>query len=623
MRMSVPEPASVPAAAFSERLATVASLDRVRSRSANRAAGESWLTALVEHAPDLLLLVEEGGAVRFAAASSLRLLGQPPEELAGRGFVDLVHPDDIPRARAFLDELVGRPGVPSSPAELRLQHRDGTWRHVEHVGVGLHCDPAVGALVLHGRDVTDRKAFELQLSHQAFHDSLTGLANRTLFRDRVERALFVRGRDRSPCAVLFLDLDDFKTVNDSLGHVVGDQLLVAAAERLRACVRPADTVARLGGDEFGILLEDVDTVGAAVEVAERVIETLRAPLPLQGMEAAIRTSVGIAMSDAAGGTDELLRNADIAMYAAKRAGKGCTAVFEPRMHEEALERLALESDLRRALERGELVLHYQPIVALQSAEIVGVEALVRWQHAHRGLLLPSQFVALAEETGLIRAVGQWVVREACDQARRWHELDDRRRPLHLSVNLSAKQLAHGGLVADILEAVTDAHVDPRTLVLEITETAVMQDTEEAAETLRELKRLGARIAVDDFGTGYSSLRYLHDFPVDVLKVDKAFVADVWRDAQKAAFTGTIVELCRTLRLQALAEGVEQREQAHELRRLGCELGQGNYLSPPLPGPEITELLAWGRELDSYLADLRGAGDRRDQDWWHKALGVRV
>ena len=436
------------------------------------------------------------------------------------------------------------------------------------------------------------RALEDQLTHQAFHDSLTQLANRALFTDRVERALRSADRGAALRAVLFVDLDDFKTINDSLGHPAGDELLVKVAERLRSCLRGGDTAARLGGDEFAVLIETMRTPKEAVALAERLIATLRAPFPLQGTEVSIDCSIGIAVSSSEEDkVDELLSNADVAMYAAKSRGKGRYELFEPNMRLMVLKRHEYNAALQRALDHQEFVLHYQPIVDLAANTIVGVEALVRWNNPERGLLPPADFVPVAEETGQIVPIGRWVLGEACRQARRWQVAFPSQPPLMVSVNLSARQLQRGELVDDVVEALDGAGLEPASLLLEITESVLMQDTEESLRTLRALKALGVRVAMDDFGTGYSSLSYLRSFPVDVLKVAKPFVDELSKGEEQAAFVEAMVQLGHRLRLAIVAEGIETAEQAAQLRRLGADMGQGYHLARPLPSEHMEALLA--------------------------------
>ncbi|MEA2141987.1 MAG: hypothetical protein QOI64_417 [Solirubrobacteraceae bacterium] len=425
----------------------------------------------------------------------------------------------------------------------------------------------------------------------AFNDSLTGLANRALFLDRLEQALVRAQRARRSVTVLYLDVDRFKLVNDSLGHVAGDALLVAVADRIKRAVRGAETVARLGGDEFAVLLEDVDSEDAAVRVADRIGAALEAPLEAGEREVTVTASIGIASGD--GSADELVRDADVAMYRAKAAGKGRYQVFEPSMHADAVARLELEADIQRAVARGEFVVHYQPIVALEDGRILGVEALARWEHPERGLVSPCAFIPVAEETGLIVPIGDMVLRAACRQTALWQAALGDSQPLAVSVNLAARQLARPALTDIVRTAMDDARLAPGTLLLELTETVLMQDTDATIAQLRSLKELDVRIAVDDFGTGYSSLRYLQRFPIDILKIAKPFVDGVADHGDEAIMARTIIDLSRNLGLATIAEGIEHEEQAAALRGLGCSLGQGYLYSRPLAADVLTSLLTGG------------------------------
>jgi diguanylate cyclase (GGDEF)-like protein len=437
------------------------------------------------------------------------------------------------------------------------------------------------------QDVTERNALEAELRHQAFHDALTNLANRALFSDRVDHALGRRHRNTGSLAVLLLDLDGFKTVNDSLGHNAGDALLVGVAARLQDILRTGDTAARLGGDEFAILLEDLEDDDGALDVAQRVIEEVAKPFAIAGKEIFVSASVGITLGDHGDNADELLRNADAAMYRAKSVGNGCYRVFEAAMHSAALARLELETDLRRALDEDELVVHYQPIVAAATGEVGGFEALVRWQHPVRGLIPPLDFIPLAEENGLIVDIGRVVLRAACAQVAQWRRTH---RRLNVSVNVSARQLADPHLVDDVLQVLHDTRLDPEALTLEITESAVIGDPDVAFERLTVLKGIGVRIAVDDFGTGYSSLSSLHNLPVDTLKIDKTFIDGVATGDEAAGVVHAIISLARTLRLGTVAEGVEHRDQVRRLEELGCQQLQGYCFSKPLPAEQIASLL---------------------------------
>jgi diguanylate cyclase (GGDEF)-like protein/PAS domain S-box-containing protein len=559
-------------------------------KAAERAlrASEERFRSLVQNSSDVISIVDADGGVRYHSESVRRVLGYDPGELVDGDPLSLVHPDDRERVARFVAEAALRPGVTAAET-WRIRHRDGTWLHSETVAANLLEDSNVRGLVLNTRDVSDRKELEAQLVHQAFHDGLTGLANRTLFAERVEHALARSGKGE--LAVLFIDLDDFKHVNDSLGHAAGDQLLIAAARRLQGCLRPADTAARLGGDEFAVLLERVADADAAEAVAARVLDTLHQPFGLNGRTIPIKASVGVATGrPGVDEAEELLRNADVAMYAAKAGGKDRFELFRPDMHEDMLQRLELEAELRHVADRDQLVLHYQPIVELVSGRITRVEALVRWDHPTKGLLPPLAFIPLAEEQGLIGPIGNWVLLQACLQARRWQDQFPDAPPLSVHVNLSGRQLEDQGLVGEVVQALETSRLSPRLLTLEITESVLVSDIEAMSARLRELKGLGVLLAIDDFGTGYSSLSYLRRFPIDMLKIDKAFVDGIGQGREDTALAHAIVKLSHTLQLHAVAEGIEHADQAASLVTLGCRDGQGFHFSRPLTTAAITELL---------------------------------
>jgi diguanylate cyclase (GGDEF)-like protein len=441
--------------------------------------------------------------------------------------------------------------------------------------------------------IAERKRAEEALEHQAFHDALTGLPNRALFADRLEHALARADRQGKAVAVLFLDLDNFKVVNDSLGHAQGDALLVAVAERLRACLRIEDTGARLGGDEFTVLLEDVAGEAEAIAVAERIASALCVPVTLQGREVVVSASIGVALGHAHGGNKDLLREADLAMYRAKTSGKARCALFNPDLETRAVERLEMETDLRRALANDEFRVHYQPIVSVVDEGIVGVEALVRWEHPSRGLVQPLAFIPVAEETGLIIPIGRWVLEQACQQAHLWQQQHPRANPLTVSVNLSARQLQAPNLIADVARALQLSGLAPEALELEITESVIMQDAEATDATLHALKAIGVRLAIDDFGTGYSSLSYLKRFPVDTLKIDRSFVDGLGHDSQDTAVVHSVAALARALDLSVTGEGVETRAQHTLLKQIGCERSQGFLYAKPAAAAEISVILALG------------------------------
>ena len=549
---------------------------------------EQRVRALVEHSSDVVTVVGRDLRVRWQAASVQRLLGYKPGSLADTPVDLIVHPDDQPLFMAFLRARSSA----GSPATLRARmlHADGHWRYVETIAENRFDDPAVEGLVLNMRDVSERKEFEDALRHQAFHDSLTGLANRALFEDRLNHALVGNSRPRRKLAVLFLDVDDFKTINDSLGHRAGDSLLKGVATRISSVIRPTDTAARLGGDEFAVLVDGMDTDDEGREIAERILDALRQSFLVDDRELSVTASIGIAFSDGSVPADELARSADVAMYAAKETGKNSARAFEPRMHDRVLTRLELRGELQRALIEHQFELDYQPIVSLQTGGIVGVEALVRWQHPARGRLAPEEFVALAEETGLIVSLGKWILERACQQAREWTQALERPRSLYVSVNVSIRQLREPDFSQVVAAALARTALEQQSLVLEITEGLLADDPGAIIRQLQTLKQLGLRIAIDDFGTGYSALSQLQHLPIDILKIDKSFIDQLHVDGQKASLVKGIINLGDSLKLDVIAEGIEQREQADCLRAMQSSLGQGFLFSRPLHPDAILDLL---------------------------------
>jgi diguanylate cyclase (GGDEF)-like protein len=460
--------------------------------------------------------------------------------------------------------------------------------------------------VLYTRDVTERKELEATLRHQAHHDQLTTLSNRTLFKERVAASIARHRDDRGNLAVLFLDLDDFKHVNDSLGHAAGDSLLLAVAGRLQECVGPSDTVARFGGDEFAILLDEVIDDAYPIAVAERILGAFRLPLKAGDIEMIAAFSIGIAISTPKSqDPEEFLRNADVAMYRAKGRGKRTYEVFEISMHAAALERLEMENDLRQAIQRNELLVEYQPIVEIGSERVSGVEALVRWRHPVKGLVQPDRFIPLAEETGMIGAIGAWVLETACNEIRAW-DLAFPDRTLHLGVNLSVRQLQRRNIVNEIRQVLKRTGLAADRLTLEITESAVIREGEDAAAVLQRLRGAGIKVAIDDFGTGYSSLSYLARFPIDVIKIDKAFVKASGRGAKNSALLRAIVGLGHSLGVEIVAEGIETRQQARILEPLGCR-GQGYYYSRSISGEAMMALLQRPGRLHDGAANRKADG----------------
>ena len=561
----------------------------------NTRSSERRFRGLVQNTSDIILICAPSGTATYQSPAAESAWGFMPDGLLGQPVTTLTHPDDQAALRALWDQLLQT--APNASAELtrttELRFRDGSdvWRHAELVATNLLDDPAVQGVVVTVRDVSERRTFEQQLLQQAFYDALTGLPNRALFRDRLGQALVRAGRRKDRIGLLFLDLDNFKLVNDSLGHQMGDKLLVEAAERLRTCIRAQDTIARLSGDEFVIVLELLADETDAIPVAKAIAHQFARPFTLDGRDVVVTASIGIAISNP--GRDDvesLVRNADVAMYRAKSDGRARYVMFDHSMHTDALARLELENDLRHAIDHQELRVHYQPIISMDTGSFTEVEALVRWQHPSRGLVSPADFIPIAEETGLIIQLGMWVLEEACRQVVAWHEEFPATPPLTLSVNLSPRQFQQASLVGDIAAALEATGLPACRLKLEITEGVIMRDTEATIRTLWELKDLGLQLAIDDFGTGYSSLSYLKRLPLDVLKIDRSFVSGIGHNQEDNAIVHAVMALAKSLHLQVTGEGIETAEQATLLSDWGCDRGQGYLFSRPLDGQKADALL---------------------------------
>jgi len=570
------------------------------------AGSEARFRSLAQNSSDVITIVGADGRITYQSASVTRVFGYRPEDVVGRDLVSWLHPDHSAALVAVL-ETPPPEGETTGLVTTRVRHRDGSWRDVETAVTTMYEDPGVRGLVLNSRDVSERVALESELRTRAWHDPLTGLANRALFVDHLDNALARRARDGRPLAVAFLDLDDFKSVNDTLGHTAGDLLLKGIGERLVESVRPGDTVARFGGDEFALLFEAADAHTAA-GIAERIIAGLRRPFRILDEAVHGRASIGLALAEDGETTEELLSGADTAMYVAKARGKSRYEFFQPHMRAVAVERSGLRADLEWALQREELVVHYQPVVAVPSGVVRGFEALVRWNHPKRGLLGPGEFIDLAEESGLIVSIGSWVLRQACERATRWR--DRTGRGFTMAVNVSARQLQDPGLVGEIRSALHESRLPAGALVLEITESATVEDTEGVIARLEELKALGVGLAIDDFGTGYSSLSYLRRFPVDQLKIDRSFVSGVATSAEDRAIAVSVIGLGHALGISVVAEGVETVDQLEWLSQLDCDLAQGFNWTPPLAGDELER---W----PGFLAGIGEVNGRQDTD------GVRV
>jgi diguanylate cyclase (GGDEF)-like protein/PAS domain S-box-containing protein len=518
--------------------------------------------------------------------------GYSREEFLAMRLPDIRPPEDIQLLNA---DLAAERSVLAVSQDWRHRLKDG---RVIHVDVASHQLDFAGrsAVLVLAQDVTEQRRLDDQLRQQAFHDSLTGLANRALFRDRLEHALAQRPRSRGECAVLFVDLDGFKSINDAIGHSAGDELLVLVAERLRACMRPDDTAARLGSDEFGVLLEHVAGVRDAVRVTQRILGSLQRPVRLQDEDWMVSASVGIAISDQtrASGVDDLLRNADVAMYSARAAGRGRFGVYEPAMHAAVTERIALENDLRNGMAANQLRVHYQPEVDIRSGQVVAMEALVRWQHPSRGLVPPDDFILVAEDAGLIQGVDAWVLNHATAQLSDW--LASGAATLRMAINVSGKELTDTDLIDRVQRACETTQIEPDMLEVEVTESATVE-TANALEILGELRSMGVRVAIDDFGVGYSMLSRLNDFPLDKLKIDGSFIRHVARVEDDAPIVSGIIAMGHSLGLEVLAEGVETQDQLTFLQAAGCDLAQGFLFSRPVDGVVAGAMIGSGAMLD--------------------------
>jgi diguanylate cyclase (GGDEF)-like protein/PAS domain S-box-containing protein len=549
---------------------------------------EERYRTLVELSPEAIAL-QSGDELVYINPAGAKLLGaKSPADLLSRPLTDFVHPEFVENFRAR--ELCLRETQQSDLKEEKFVRADGQVMDVEVVmaAVTYQGQPAIQTII---RDITARKHAEEQLLHNALHDSLTKLPNRVLFMDHLKLAVnHTKRRKNYMFALLFVDLDRFKVVNDSLGHAVGDELLLSLARRLETCLRAGDTLARLGGDEFTILLDAIDDHKDAERVAERIQEVLSQPFKLAGHEMAMSASIGITLSDGGENTaEDLLRDADTAMYQAKALGKAQYRIFDKDMHARAVSLQQLESELRGAIGREELRVHYQPTVSLESGRISGFEALVRWQHPERGLIPPADFLPNAEDTGMIIEIDRWVLRQACKQMRQWHDLLPSSREIKISVNLSCKQFMQLDLAAHVARTLSETGLAPQSLRLEITETVVMEDGDRAMKVLDELKALGVEVSLDDFGTGYSSLSYIHRFPVTTLKIDRSFIERIGGH-ENGEIVRTVIAMARNLGMEVIAEGVETVEQLLKLRAIDCHQAQGFYFSKPVTSEAAAVLL---------------------------------
>ncbi|MDA0353202.1 MAG: EAL domain-containing protein [Chloroflexi bacterium] len=558
----------------------------VELQRANRALGHSEMRyrALVQNAPGVTIVLNPDHTIQYMSSP----IGGLAAESTTIG--DLVHPRDLEAVNEAIRATSAHPDL-EPMLELKMPDAHGQWRDYEATMTNLVAQAAVGGVVINARDVTDRKTLENELRHQAFHDPLTNLPNRALFLERLEDALAMTQRTGGRTAVMFIDLDRFKVVNDSLGHNVGDELLIALAERLNATAPEGAMVARFGGDEFTLLVPRVENQETLTALAHHLLGELRGPVKLMGHNTIVTASIGISMSGERAKTPrELIRSADIALSHAKEQGRSRYVLFDETLDKFSIDRLRLESELRQAVERDQLRLHYQPEIDLPSGEIVGFEALVRWNHPTRGLVPPAEFITLAEETGEIISIGKWVLHEACRQAAEWRDSLFHGQPFTMAVNLSANEFLEPGLAWEVLRVLRETGLEPRALRIEITESVLLDDSAVTNDIFLELKRIGVELAIDDFGTGYSSLSYLRQLPADVLKIDRSFVSDVDHDDREASIVRAVVRVAEALGMRVVADGIEREEQAHFLAQIGCESGQGYYFARPAEAAITAELV---------------------------------
>jgi diguanylate cyclase (GGDEF)-like protein/PAS domain S-box-containing protein len=565
--------------------------ERRRAEAALRASEERF-RSLVQNASDLVMITDVDGTLRYVSPAIERILGFSPEEAIGTSGFAWIHAEDRASVESVLRQRLVRDGARES-VEFRIRHRDGSWRYVETVVSNLLNDTSVHGVVINAHDVTERKRLEDDLTHQAFHDTLTNLPNRALFIDRLGQALARAQRRGSMVAVLLLDLDRFKVINESLGYEAGDQLLVQVGQRLAACIPPDDTIARLGGDEFTVLMDDLSDTRDPGLLADRLLEALGAPFVIAGRTVHVTASVGVVLRTGRHlQPADLLRDADVALYEAKAAGKGRAVHFTPSMIR-ATRQLDLETSLREAIERDQVGVRYQPIVDLRTGSVVALEALARWRHPQRGAIQPAEFIPIAEESGLIVELWRRLVEIACSQTLAWQRTRSEGPPLRVSVNISPSHIQQPGLDEQVAAVLDRTGLEPAGLILEITENVLLQDANAALRSMQSLKDLGVHLAIDDFGTGYSSLSYLRRFPADAIKVDRSFVQELPAERGAGAIVMAVCTLAHALGMEVVVEGLERAGQLAAVRNLGADQGQGYFFARPLRAEEVPGVLRAG------------------------------
>jgi diguanylate cyclase (GGDEF)-like protein/PAS domain S-box-containing protein len=562
-------------------------------------AGERRFRALIQNNSDVIVVTTAEGKIRLASDACMTAWGKTPEQISGKSIFCLIDPERAPAIAHQVGDL-NLPGAFSDSITLRMGEGKDAHRDYEARIVNLMEDPDIAGFLWTFHEVTERKRFEAELTRRAFHDGLTGLPNRALFLDHLTHRIETRAKPKDGFAVLFVDLDNFKVVNDSLGHAAGDQLIVAISDRLQSVVRPGDTVARLGGDEFTLLLGEAPTSNAAAAVAQRILDVLAEPVVVAGRSFHVGASIGIAWSQDSGfDAGAMLRDADTAMYCAKLRGKNGISLYTSAMRADVMNRLDIESDLRGAIAGGQLFLQYQPIFELASGRIVETEALVRWNHPTRSVIQPLDFIPIAEETGMICALGDWALREACAQLNRWRGEPQACR-LRIYVNASARQLEDPGYVSRVRKILLDSAVDPSLIGIEITETSTLQDLKRVRGVFQELRSLGVRLVVDDFGTGYSSMSYVGELKVDMLKIDRSFIAALSQPGANRVVVQAIISLARNLGLEVTTEGIETEAQFQTLRDMGCDKGQGFFVSKAVDPDAIVSLVSMSEHIRASI-----------------------